>query len=87
MFMVFCSGCYAQGVKCGTSETEKGNKDGEGRQTYQKTRGADVMFCINKMYRKLDRMGGAGNRTFVHVLKFTEVLNFVKFDVKANDIK
>ena len=45
-----------------------------------------LLFYINKYDRKLDHIGGGGNRSCNHVIPFSEVLRFVRYDLFQNDI-
>ena len=51
-----------------------------------KARGKEMVFFINKLDRKLDRVGGGGDTEWFHRIPFSEVLKFVRFDTHCNDI-
>ena len=47
--------------------------------------GKETMFCVNKIDRKMDKVGGGGDRSFYHPIPFNQVLAIVKFDTNKND--
>ena len=45
-----------------------------------------MCFYINRFDRHMDRLGGGGDPKLFHKMTFAGVIQFVKFDLEANDI-